>query len=51
VLSEQPDDKLDRTLTRLEGDLRDLRKAVIQLWGSTIVGFLVVIATVIATST
>jgi len=50
-LSERPDDRLDRTLARLEGDLRDLRKTLLQLWGSTIVGFLVVIATVIATNT
>ena len=43
-------DSLDRTLERVDCDIRELRTAVNQLWGSTIVGFLVVIATVIATN-
>jgi hypothetical protein len=43
-------DNLDRTLERVDSDLRELRVAVNHLWASTIVGFLVVIATVIATS-
>lgn len=44
-------DSLDRALERVDRDMRELRTAVHQLWGSTIVGFLVVIATVLATNT
>ncbi len=44
-------DGLDQRLDRVDCDIRELRTAVHQLWGSTIVGFLVVIATVIATNT
>jgi hypothetical protein len=42
--------KVDAGFERLDTDVRELRQAVHQLWGSTIVGFLVVIATVIATN-
>jgi hypothetical protein len=44
-------DNIDRSLERVDTDIRELRTAVNQLWASTIVGFLVVIATVIATNT
>jgi hypothetical protein len=43
-------DGIDNSLERVDADIRELRQAVHQLWGSTIVGFLVVIATVIATN-
>jgi hypothetical protein len=43
--------KVDAGFDRVDADIRELRTAVHQLWGSTIVGFLVVIATVIATNT
>jgi hypothetical protein len=43
-------DNIDRSLERVDADIRELRTAVNQLWASTIVGFLVVIATVIATN-
>ena len=42
-------DGLDRTLDRIDLDIRDLRTLVFQLWGSNIAGLLVVIATVLAT--
>jgi hypothetical protein len=42
--------KVDAGFERVDQDMRELRTAVHQLWGSTIVGFLVVIATVIATN-
>jgi hypothetical protein len=42
--------KVDAGFDRVDQDMRELRTAVHQLWGSTIVGFLVVIATVIATN-
>jgi hypothetical protein len=47
-------DGLDRRLDRIDGDirevrtdLRDLRTLMFQLWGSTLVGFLGVIATIL----
>jgi hypothetical protein len=43
--------RMDAGFERVDTDIRELRQAVHQLWGSTIVGFLVVIATVIATNT
>jgi hypothetical protein len=43
--------KVDTGFDRVDRDIRELRVAVHQLWASTIVGFLVVIATVIATNT
>jgi hypothetical protein len=42
--------KVDAGFERVDQDMRELRTAVHQLWGSTIVGFLVVIATVVATN-
>jgi len=42
-------DGLDRTLARIDQDLRDLRQLMFQLWGTTMLGILVTIATVIAT--
>jgi hypothetical protein len=42
--------KVDAGFERVDQDIRELRTAVHQLWGSTIVGFLVVIATVLATN-
>jgi hypothetical protein len=42
-------DNLDRTLERVDRDIRDLRTLVFQLWGSNIAGLLIVIATVLAT--
>jgi hypothetical protein len=43
--------KVDAGFERVDRDMRELRTTVHQLWGSTIVGFLVVIATVLATNT
>jgi hypothetical protein len=42
--------RMDAGFDRVDSDIRELRTAVHQLWGSTIVGFLAVIATVLATS-
>jgi hypothetical protein len=42
-------DNLDKTLERVDRDIRDLRTLVLQLWGSNIAGLLIVIATVLAT--
>jgi hypothetical protein len=42
---------LDRTLDRIDRDLRDLRTTMFQLWGTNMVAILATIATVIATST
>jgi len=42
-------DKLDKGIERLDRDIRDLRTLMIQLWGSTIVGSIGVIATLLAT--
>jgi hypothetical protein len=43
-------DGLDRSLDRLDRDIRDLRVLMFQLWGSTMIGILATIGTVIATS-
>jgi len=40
-------DAVDRRFDRVEGDLKELRQLVYYLWGSMLVGFLVVIATVL----
>jgi hypothetical protein len=40
-------DSIDKRFDRIDGDIRDLRMLVVQLWGSTIVGFLGVIATIL----
>lgn len=42
-------DNIDRGLDRLDRDVRDLRALMVQLWGSTIIGSLGVIATLVAT--
>jgi len=38
---------LDARFDRVEGDLKELRQMVWYLWGSMLIGFLVVIATVL----
>ncbi len=40
-------DAVDKRFDRVEGDLRELRQLVYYLWGSMLIGFLVVIATVL----
>lgn len=42
-------DGLDKRLDRIDADIRDLRTLMLQLWGSTIVGSIGVIATLLAT--
>lgn len=42
-------DKLDKGIERLDRDIRDLRTLMVQLWGSTIIGSLGIIATLVAT--
>jgi hypothetical protein len=42
-------DSVDRSLERVDRDIRDLRALMVQLWGSTIVGSLGIIATLVAT--
>jgi hypothetical protein len=42
-------DRVDTDVRELRGDIRDLRTLMIQLWGSTIVGSIGVIATLLAT--
>jgi hypothetical protein len=42
-------DKLDKGIERLDRDIRDLRTLMLQLWGSTIIGSLGIIATLLAT--
>jgi Flp pilus assembly protein TadB len=40
-------DLVDRRFDRVEGDIQELRQLVYYLWGSMLIGFLVVIATVL----
>ena len=42
-------DNLDRGLERVDRDVRDFRTLMIQLWGSTIIGSIGVIATLVVT--
>jgi tetrahydromethanopterin S-methyltransferase subunit G len=42
-------DGLDKRLDRIDSDIRDLRALMVQLWGSTIIGSLGIIATLVAT--
>lgn len=42
-------DRVDTDVRELRGGIRDLRSLMIQLWGSTIVGSIGVIATLLAT--
>jgi len=43
-------DNIDRTLERIDRDIRDLRTLVFQLWGTTVLGILATIGTVIGTN-
>jgi len=40
-------DTVDKRFDRVEGDLKELRQRVAYLWGSMLIGFMVVIATVL----
>ena len=42
-------DGLDRTLERIDRDIRDLRTLMFQLWGTNIFAILVTIVAVVAT--
>ena len=42
-------DAVDRRLDRLEGEIRDLRQLMFQLWGTNMLAILVTIAVVLAT--
>jgi hypothetical protein len=44
-------DRVDRDIRELRTDLRDMRTLMFQLWGSTIVGLVGTIATVLITNT
>jgi hypothetical protein len=39
--------RIDGRFDRVQGDLKELRQLVYYLWGSMLIGFLVVIATVL----
>jgi hypothetical protein len=41
---------IDSRLDRIEGDLRDLRTLMFQLWGTNMVAILITLAAVIVTS-
>ncbi len=41
-------DRVDREISELRTDMREMRTLIFQLWGSTIIGLLGVIATVLA---
>jgi hypothetical protein len=41
---------IDSRLDRIEGDLRDLRTLMFQLWGTNMIAILVTLAAVIVTS-
>jgi hypothetical protein len=43
--------RMEAGFDRVDRDIRDLRMLMFQLWGSTMVGLLGVIATVLATNT
>jgi hypothetical protein len=43
-------DSLDRTLERVDRDIRDLRTLMFHLWGTNMVAILVTLAAVIVTS-
>lgn len=42
-------DSLDRSIERIDSEIRELRQLMFQLWGTTMIGILATIATVIAT--
>jgi hypothetical protein len=44
-------DRVDRDIHEVRTDLRDMRTLMFQLWGSTIVGLVGTIATVLITNT
>jgi hypothetical protein len=44
-------DRIDRDIRELRTDMRDMRTLMFQLWGSTIVGLVGTIATVLITNT
>jgi hypothetical protein len=44
-------DRVDRDIRELRTDLRDMRTLMFQLWGSTIIGLVGTIATVLITNT
>ena len=41
-------DRVDTDIRELRGDIRGLRSLMIQLWGSTVIGSLGIIATLVA---
>ena len=41
------DERIDDSVGRIEGDLKELRQLVYYLWGSMLIGFMVVIATIL----
>jgi hypothetical protein len=41
--------RVDADMRELRGDIREVRTLMLQLWGSTIVGYLGIIATLLAT--
>jgi hypothetical protein len=41
---------IDSRLDRIEGDLRDLRTLMFQLWGTNMIAILITLAAVIVTS-
>ncbi|HEX5763259.1 MAG TPA: hypothetical protein VFY04_09085 [Solirubrobacterales bacterium] len=43
-------DGIDRRLDRIEGDIRDLRQLMFQLWGATMVTQLAVIVAIVVTN-
>ena len=50
-LDERFDKSIDRHFAELHTDIRELRALMFQLWGTTMLGILVTIVTVIATNT
>jgi hypothetical protein len=41
------DERLNELSRKIDGDFRALRQLVIYLWGSTLIGFMIVIATIL----
>jgi hypothetical protein len=41
------DERLNELSRKIDGDFRDLRQLVIYLWCSTLIGFMIVIATIL----
>jgi hypothetical protein len=40
-------DRVDREISELRADMREMRTLIFQLWGSTVIGMIGVIATVL----